>query len=201
MYLILKTAPAVELATVAEIKSHLRISHTSDDTYLAALATAVTALIDGPSGILRRATLTQTWYAKLEDWPEGDCIKVPLPPLQSVTAITYYDMDNALQTLPTDDYVVVLPYGAAGYVELLFGEYWPPAYDRPDAISVEFVAGYGGAVAVPMPIKHAALLLASEMYAVRGDDPGELPFAGQARAATHAAIDALLSKYIWREIA
>lgn len=202
MHLVLKTAPTVLPASVAEIKTHLRISHAADDAYLAAVASAVAEWIDGYSGHLRRALLTQTWYARMRDWPEGCRVRLPLPPLQSVVAVTYYDASNVLQTFGAGNYHVTAPNGGAGEIELAALASWPAVYDRPDAISIEFVAGYGNAAAnVPAPIRQAALLIAGDMYANRGDDPQALMAPDAQRSANILAAEALLSRYVWREFA
>lgn len=201
MYLELKTAPAELLVSADDIKTHLRISHTADDAYIATLAAAVSTDLDGPDGYLRRALVTQAWYAKFEEWPCAEEIHLPLPPLGNVVAVTYYDSDNALQTFSADSYHVVKPYGGRAEIELKFGQSFPTLYPRPDAVSVEFTAGYGAAADVPAPIRQAALLLAGDLYANRGDDPAEMLAGAGMTTQNAAAARALLSRYVWREIA
>ena len=201
MYLVLNSAPAAKPVTVAEIKTHLRISHTADDSYLTAVAAAVADWIEGPAGHLRRAVVTQSWFARMAGFPLADRIRIPIPPLQAVQAVTYYDATNTLQTLSPSLYHVISPYGGAGGLILASTASWPATYDRPDAVSIEFTAGYGAASAVPGPIKQAALLIAGDLYANRGDDPAALVKAEAMKSANIAAAEALLSRYIWREMA
>jgi uncharacterized phiE125 gp8 family phage protein len=200
MWLEVGTAPAATLISTAEAKSHLRISHTDEDTYLGALVAAVDNALDGPSGYLRRAIVEQEWVLKLGEFPAYRLV-VPLPPLISLDSVTYYDLDNASQTLSSSVYTLIKPVGGAAYLELNATQMWPSTYQRPDAITVAFTAGYA---TVPPAVKQAALLLLGEMYAARGDDTGgsiqpvQSNFGGMTTAA-QAAARALLGPYLWRE--
>lgn len=204
MYLVRQTAPSAAVVDLAAVKAHLRISHAAEDALLQALINAVNEQLDGLDGILRRALVTQTWRLFRRDFPAEAVWRLPLPPLQSVSSITYIDLAGATQTVSAADYHVIAPTGAAGWIELVDTKTWPAAVaDRPDAVRVDFVAGYGAASAVPVPIKQAALLMVGELYANRGDvDAAPMPAGGQYLVTPHgAAIAALLSKYLWREIA
>jgi uncharacterized phiE125 gp8 family phage protein len=48
--------------------------------------------------------VTQTWELVLDAFT--DAILIPRGPVQSITSITYYDADEVLQTLATDQYVL-----------------------------------------------------------------------------------------------
>lgn len=194
------TAPASTLISVAEAKAHLRISHTDEDTYLTALTAAVDSALDGPSGYLRRSIVSQQWRLKLAEFC-GPRVYLPLPPLISIQSVKYRDLDNAEQTLSSALYTLVTPAGGAAYMELNATQLWPSTYQRRDAITIEFTAGYS---TVPPAVKQAALLLLGEMYAARGDDVGgsiqpvQSNFGGMTTAA-QAAARALLGPYLWRE--
>ena len=168
MDLELTSAPATALVSTAEVKSHLRIDHALEDTQLDALAAAALNLIEGRSGYLRRALVTQTWKWRVCEFPIERRIYLPFPPLQSLTSIKYYDADNVEQTFSSSNYGVN-PRAFRGFVELNRSASWPGTYERFDAVTLEFVAGYGAAAAVPQAIKQAALLLIGDMYANRGD--------------------------------
>ena len=162
MALVLKTAPAAEPILPAEAKLHLRVDHDDEDTYISALIK--TARHDAET-ITRRALITQTWELVMDDWPENDWFEIPLPPLQSVTSITYTDSDGAMHTLSAADYVVDTD-SEPGRVRLVDGASWPTVELRPlSAIRVTFVAGYGDAgAAVPEPIRQAMYLLIGHYY-------------------------------------
>lgn len=202
MYLELKTAPAAEPITLADAKEHLRISNTAQDDYINALIDAAIDRVDGPHGLIRRALITQSWYLKFCDWPLNDKIHIPLPPLQSITAITYYDTDNVQQTLATSVYDVITPTNGQGVVSLAEGQSWPSLYDRPDAVSIDFIAGYGDAGSdLPSSVIHAIKLLIGDLYADRGDAIGQMHLQMQpgSRVRTPGEVSArnLLKRYEW----
>ncbi len=157
-------APAVDLVTAAEVKAQCRIDTSDDDTLIAALIAAATSYVDGYSGILGRALVNQTWAQKFPSFPGGAVLGLPLAPVQSITSITYYDSDNASQTLASSVYAL-LDDELGPHVALQVDQSWPSAYSRADAVTVTFVAGYGAAAsAVPAAIRHAALMLIANWY-------------------------------------
>lgn len=196
MDLELTSAPAATCVTLTEAKAHLRVEHTDEDTMITSLISAATGMLDGKDGLLRRALVTQTWKYRLKEFPWSDRIYLPLPPLQSVTAITYYDVDNALQTLSSSDYAVNVR-SHIGYVRVNPTASWPGTYDRDDAVIIEYVAGYGNAAAVPMPIKQAVLLIIGELYAERGDVVDSKVMSAGSNIGSHAraAAERLLRNY------
>lgn len=160
----LASGPAVPLLTTAEAKVHLRVDHDDDDGYIDALVAAATEYLDGAFGILGRALVTQSWQMSLAAWPSATSMVLPVPPVQAVTAVTYYDADNAEQTFGAANYRLVAT-EARALVELVDGASWPASYARSDAITVTFTAGYGDAADdVPEPIRQAARLLVAEWY-------------------------------------
>ena len=209
MSLHLATAPAVMPVTAAQVWNHLRVplvgspAAPADATHIAALTDAAIALLDGRNGILGRALCTQTWDMKLDRFPEDSFfgpISVALPPLQSVTSITYLDDAGAAQTLSSALYQVV---GVGGWdkgrIVPAYNQSWPVTRYQPEAVTVRFVAGYGtpGAspddtqAAVPEPIRHALLLLISHWYQNR-----EPVTVGTIVTDTPMTVDALIAPYI-----
>jgi len=166
--LLARTAAPADLVSIADIKAHLRIDHTYDDTTLTAIQAVVGDFLDGRNGYLRRALCSQTWQWSLPCFPPSGELHFPLPPLQSITSIQYYDTTETLQTFASSEYYTYTQ-APAGYVKLKQLATWPATYDRDDAVLVTFVAGYGASSAVPISIRQAALILAGNMYANRGD--------------------------------
>lgn len=181
-------APTDPIITKTEAKTHLRVDHSAEDDLIEALVASAVAYLDGFTGILGRALATQTWQQDFEEW---DDLCLPLLPVQSLT-VTYYDVDNVQRTLATSVYQTVTE--ASGVeLELKFGQTWPITYDREDAISVTFVAGYGAAAAVPAPIKAGILLLVGHWYfnreaVVIGQTPSEVPMAVSALIAPYRRV-------------
>jgi uncharacterized phiE125 gp8 family phage protein len=170
MKLVLKTAPAEEPLDVEEVRNHLRITDTAEDSLLDGLLLAARQQAEMHT---RRALITQTWQLLLDGWPCGDRIELPKPPLQSVTSIGYVDRDGVARTLdPTvydlelaDAPPILYPFQLPGSVVLAYGRSWPTVTLRSAApITVEFTSGYGEADAVPTAIKQAMLLLVGLWY-------------------------------------
>lgn len=173
-------APAGPILTLAEAKAHLRVDHDDDDALITAIVQAATDHVDGYAGILGRALVSQTWRMNIECWPAR--IRLPLAPVSAITSVKYYDTANAQQTLDGSNYAL-LDDALSPLIVWTGTASLPPIFDREDAIEVLFVAGYGGAASdVPQPIRHAALLLAGNLYESRetfvvGETVATLPFA------------------------
>lgn len=192
MALKLVTGPSA-VVTLAELKKHVRAEDfTDDDDYLQTLAEVATGWIDaGEDGWLGRAIGTQTWDYVLDAFPTGTApfgggIKLPFPPLQSVTSVTYVSPDTGLDVTLTDgtDYEVDL-YSTPGWV--MPGEDgWPTPMETINAVKVRFVAGY---TTVPRTIRHAIKLMVGHLYKNResttAERPGILPMGAEALLLPH----------------
>lgn len=164
MALELITPPAVEPVTLTEAKKQCRVEldFIDEDDFISSLITSAREYCEGFSN---RAYLTQTWGLWLDNLPVGACIRIPLPPLQSVTSIKYYDTANVEAIMAVADYFVD-DKSEPGRVSLAYGKSWPSTTLRPvNGIFIEFVAGYGNApTAVPKKVKQAMLLLIGYWY-------------------------------------
>lgn len=193
MSLTLITGPAVEPLSLAEAKLHLRVDDdlTEDDAYIAGLITVARQYLDGPNSWLGRCLVNQTWRLDLCEF--DDCVKLPLPPLQSVTHIKYYDTDDVLQTLSTDVYEVLTSATTYGSVHRLDSQSWPTSIsaDKKKPIQITFVAGFGADWnAVPVTIRHAMLMLIGHWYESR-----EPVMVGESVSTVPLTVEALLSPY------
>lgn len=165
MPLVLITAPADEPVSLAEARLHLRLDASGtpathpDDDLVTALIAAARQNLDGADGVLGRALITQTWELRMpafpcRAWPStrvADAIRLPLPPLQSVTSIKYDDPAGVEQTLDSSLYVVGT--GEPAEIVPAYGQTWPATRGMPESVRVRFVAGYGDAGSdVPGPI-------------------------------------------------
>lgn len=167
-HLKLVTAPAEEPVTLAEAKTHLRVDDdiTEDDTAITALISATRSSVED---FLWRALVTQTWDLFLECWPCSDEIRIPKPPIQSVTSVKYTDEDGVEQTFSASSYVVDTN-ADPGRILLKSGESWPSASLQPgNSIAIRFVAGYGLAAALDNRIRQAMLLMIGHYYKNRED--------------------------------
>lgn len=158
----LDTAPAVEPVDVDDVKKHLRIITSDDDAYLNDLVKVARKKVEYD---LRRALITQTWLMYLDDFPgNGELIRIPYPPLQSITHIKYYDTSNVQQTWSNTEYEVDI-YSEPARVAEVSGYTWPSTYDRLNAVETKFITGYGDAATdVPWTIRQAIYLLIGHYY-------------------------------------
>ncbi len=158
MNLALVTAPTKQPVTLERVKRHLRIpiDSNAEDAALDMILDSAVSQVERDKGI---KLVTQTWDYKLSGFPAGDTIRIPHPPLQSVTSITYVDTDGDTQTLSADNYDVhtgTLP----GEVTLAYNETWPTTREQAAAVTIRFVCGYTGSGVTDYPknLIHAILM-------------------------------------------
>jgi uncharacterized phiE125 gp8 family phage protein len=155
------TAPAALPISVAEAKAQMRVEGNDDDTIIERLVNAAVAFVD-VQGVLGRAMITQTWGEWLA--PNPSTVLLSLGPVQSVSAIKYYDIDGALQTATLADFNV---FGTPNRITITpkTSKAWPITQTRDDAIKIEYVVGYGSTSAsVPQTVRHALLMLVAHWY-------------------------------------
>jgi uncharacterized phiE125 gp8 family phage protein len=129
--------------------------YSAEDTLLTNLIKAAREYCEG---FQNRAYITQTWDLLLDDWPSGDHIDIPYPPLVSVASVKYYDTASTEATMDSGDYYVDT-YAEPGRIVLGYGESWPSTTLRPaNGVIVRFTAGYGAAASVPQKVKQAMLM-------------------------------------------
>lgn len=110
--------------------------------------------------LLKRYLITQTVDAYFNGF-EDDEIK--LPPLQTVSEITYIDESGEEQTLSSDKYRVDA-ISRPARIFPAYGQSWPAARAHNNSVRIRFIAGYGDASAVPACIKQWILLRVKEAY-------------------------------------
>lgn len=165
-------APAVSPLALADAKTALRVSGSGDDALIQALIDAYTGHLDGWSGVLGRALITQTWRQDFAAF--CDRLSLPLAPVQSIGSVTYVDIDDATQTLSTSVYEL-LSDSLGAYVARKPNQSWPSVGDGTSEarVKVTFVAGYGDAAAdVPAALRQAIALAVGKLYSFAKSDVG-----------------------------
>lgn len=193
----LVTAPAVEPVNLTDVKSHLRISSTAEDSLLNGFISGARQRIEA---ITNRKLINQTWKVYYDDWPIDDCLTLPYTPLSTGTApiITYEDAEKTSYALSStawrSDSVTEPP-----RLCLEYNDSWPTVtLNKINPISAQFVCGYSTASssAVPESIQIALKMIVGHWYENReeyavgygGMDVKEIP----------GAVNALLAPYrIW----
>lgn len=154
------TAPTVTPVTTADIKTHLRITHSDDDTLLDSYATAAQ---DTLQRLCRRSLMEQTITLKLDTFPSAG-IELPRPPALSVTSIQYVDTDGNTQTWSSGDYMVDVSSEPARVVPA-YGESYPDVRtETPNSVTVVYQAGHEAVGDVNDTIRLAFKLLVGHYY-------------------------------------
>lgn len=184
----LVTPPAIEPVTTAEAKLFLRLDTAADDALVTTLIAAARRQVEQ---ILARALITQTWNYLLDAFPWGPLplgyvlgtseripttpwLELPKAPLQSVVSLKYLDGAGTLQTLAGSAYTVDA-ISEPGRIMPVVGTSWPLTQTVPNAVTVQFKAGYGdAAAAIPDDILVALKMVLNVLYEYRSEE-GEIP--------------------------
>lgn len=158
-----------------EAKVHLRVTHSDDDAYITGLIKTARLSTEKHCG---RAFITQSWEATF-DAIESGRLRLPYPPLISITSIHYRDSDGTSQTVQASDYEANTDH-EPGIIKFSTTPPYCTSYENP--LRVTYVAGYGSALVVPEDIKHAIKLSVGHWYQHRSNvvnakeiTPTELP--------------------------
>lgn len=161
---------AADPITLALAKLQVQQGDPVDDTLLSEII--IPAARDRMEAETGRAGISQTWDLFLDAFPACEYIRLPKPPLQSVTYVKYYDLTGTLQTLTVNTgYVVQAPAGPkarSGRIGLPYATSWPTTLPQIGAVVIRFVCGYGDTPGdVPALLRAAMLLDIGTLYAER----------------------------------
>lgn len=154
------SAPALEPVSSTEAELWCRVDVSDDDTIFTDIITAARVYVEN---FTRRQLITATWALYLDQFYKP--LKLPYPPLQSISSITYVDTAGTTQTLAASQYQVDAK-TQPGRLTEAYGVTWPSTRDDTyNAVTITYVAGYGtAATSVPLPIKQAMRILIASMY-------------------------------------
>jgi len=155
--------PASTLAvSVADMKTHLRETSSDLDGLIETYIEAATKQFEQRTNL---ALMPQTWRLTLDDTEVVERVEIYKYPIIGFSSITYYDSDNVSQSLTSsaDDYISYID-GRPG--SLIFDDP-PTCYERDDAMTIQFVAGFS---TVPDDILLAIKMMVWRIYN-HPDDP------------------------------
>lgn len=153
--------------TIAEARKHVRFTRedAEEDAYIRDLMETV---VDKWQRVTNTQLIDATYSYTCDRF--SDVMELPVAPLSSVTQVQYVDPDGATQVLAGTVYDVdtsVTP----GVIFRDYNQSWPAIRSFRDAITITFVAGYGGVPSdVPAPIRTALLQMVAFMYEHRGEE-------------------------------
>lgn len=185
MRLIRTVAPDGMPLTVAQARAQAEYDSDHRDDLIADYIAAAVDLIDGPTGILGRAIVTQTWRLELDRWPA--CLIVPVEPVQSIS-VSYLDAAGA--EIDLDASAHYLRQSTTSAPELHWAEGWSApvlSAAAPYPVRMDIVAGFGDAGNCPAAIRQAIRMMVAHWIDFRAvvGDPGEIPL----------SVSALLARY------
>lgn len=172
--------PPFGAVLLSEVWDHLRVDAEGspaesplDSTYERNILTA-TADFEKST---RTAVVEQTVRLSVGSVPECG-IRLVRPPFQRIVSVSYYDGQNALQTVAPADYYVTDEFPP--HLRFVTGWALPVMYERPDALRVDYVVGYEAegsppetradyTANVPSDIKDAVLLRVEMLQANTSD--------------------------------
>ncbi len=148
----LLAGPAEEPVSLADAKAFLRVDDTAEDGLITTLCSAARLHVESVTG---RAMLFQSWRLVLDGWPTERSIPLPVGPVESLTAVTAFDLDDEPHELDLDQFSV-----QAGRLMLPRSIDGAPALRERLGLEIDYVAGHGeDAAAVPADLKQACLTL------------------------------------------
>ena len=154
------TDPTEEPITASEVKTYARIDGSDEDTLIESYIVAVRQAAEQYLG---RALITQTITMLLDSWP-GDVVKLPRPPLISITGVYTTDESDSDTVYASSNYFVqTIP--EPGELVIKFGYTFPTNTERyKGGFKIIYVAGYGDADSVPNNIKEALKMWVTYIY-------------------------------------
>ena len=162
VYVTVAVAQANFAVTIQEITPY-----STEDTYAQYL---IESAREYAEEFQHRAIGEQKWELILDDFPAIDKIKLPLPPLVSVTSVTYLDTagTSAVFTAGSSGYYVDTD-SQPGCIFLAYGMTWPTASLYPyNGLRILYTAGYT-ATTLPKKTKQAMMMYAGLLYKYRDE--------------------------------
>jgi uncharacterized phiE125 gp8 family phage protein len=162
------TAPTDAVVTLAEAKAQLRITDTSQDTFIQSIIyAAVNQLDPAAGGWLDRALRTQIWELRLDGFRQTE-IKLPFPPLIGTPTVKYDDLGGTEHSLTLTTDFRILGDGRLSMQHLRppFLGSWPVARCDVESVRIRYTCGYAltPTDAMPQAIKQAVLLMTKSFY-------------------------------------
>tara|TARA_R100001244_G_scaffold86573_2_gene66095 strand:+ start:649 stop:1245 length:597 start_codon:yes stop_codon:yes gene_type:complete len=174
-FLSLVTGTTNQIVTTAEAKTFLKVDNSADDSLIDRYILMASTYLEQYTN---RSFLDSSWQLSLDESDvTGTSIELPRAPLSSVTSVSYFESDGTEQTFSTDNYTVDITQ-QPGRIFIAQGGSWPTDMRSNKAMLIEFVAGWGAAIAdvdsfYKNMVQTAVLTLVGSMYDNRAGDQVE----------------------------
>ncbi len=174
---IMTTAPTAKALTVTEVRNHLKISTTSENTYLDNLIDVATEMVQNYTS---QTIITQTIDLHLPYFMNR--ININRSPISRINHVKYYDSSNSLQTVTDTNYETSLGVEDSSDQSPVISTIipsknfsYPDTYPRMDAVQIRFTCGYDAATTVPEVMRQAMLIIIGTLYLNRTDMVYKMP--------------------------
>jgi uncharacterized phiE125 gp8 family phage protein len=181
------TAPLSPAVSIQRARENSRVDGSDHDNTLKDNIEAATVWIQDQTDT---ALITSTWRWTLDRFPvRSKLLRLPRWPVQSIESIQYTDANGDTQTIAAEDIVLRLNNGRAR-IALKQWKAWPATQLTPDAVRINFVAGFGDSPnSVPAAWQLPILLLVGHWFENReavviGTISSDLPMGVQAMVDT-----------------
>ena len=137
-----------------------------EDDYITELITAAREYAEEVS---HKAIGEQKWTLMLDDFPAGDKVILPYPPLISVSSVTYLDSTGASATMSASESsgFIVDTDAEPGKIFLAYGNTWPSFTPYPyNAVRILYTCGYASTT-IPKKTKDAILKMIGLLHNYR----------------------------------
>jgi len=158
-------------------QARLEAGDADEDVYIKRILKTARQWVENWTG---RCLMDSTYDYWIDDWPDGDIIEIPKPPLIWTVADSLVEyvhspteaagvISYTTSTWSTDEYLVDTD-SIPGRIVLDYSKTWPTYTLRPyNPIRIRFDCGWTDPDDVPEPLKQAILVLATDMYEIRQD--------------------------------
>jgi uncharacterized phiE125 gp8 family phage protein len=207
--LVITSHPISEPVDLTTAKNFLRVTTDNDDALITALITAARTQVETFTG---RSIATKSYRQSLDSfpyftdsvmsqqayppsyyslprfsttlWNYSQMIKLYAPPCITVTALKYVNTSGVLTTIDPTGYIVDTDSEPARIFPGPAGATWPPCLYVPNAVQINFIAGYdtdpSALNTMPEGLVLAILMLVANYYenreAAQAGAFGKLPF-------------------------
>jgi len=152
------TPRASPVIVLADLKAHLRVTVSTEDTYIASLLETACAYVQS---VTNNSIGAQTVELYSDAFPDGTgSLELQRGPVTGVTSVQYYDVNGTLQTLSASLYVLD-NHCVPSRLTLAVSAAWPATRVMDNAVRVLFS---GGSAALDDGVRGALLLLVGHLY-------------------------------------